>query len=162
MAIFMKFDGIEGDATDEKHKNWIPLNSVSFASNREARTAIGAADQRQGTNVSISDVTVSKPMDLASPKLFLASVVGFGKKVTIDISRSGETEGENYLQLILDKACVTSYSIQSDGKQHTESLTLNFLKVTKRYWPAEGDNTVGAAIPVCFDIAEGTDSAPDN
>src|SRR5262245_56600982 len=98
MAIYMQYEGIDGDVTEEHHKKWIPLGSVSFACNRTATTKVGAGADRQGAGVSINEITVSKPFDAASPHLFTASVVGFGKNVKIHITRTGAGEQINFLE----------------------------------------------------------------
>ena len=155
MAIYMDYDGIKGDVSEENHKEWIPLSSISFSASREAGTAVGKGEERQGTQVTINDISIIKPMDAASPHLFTQSVVGLGKEVKIHITRTGEKEQTNYLEITLDKCCVTRYGINTDGVRHTESLTLNFLKISFGYIPVKEDGSPGDRIPVNFDIATG-------
>src|SRR5436190_23141075 len=121
MAIYMNYEGITGDVTEEDHKDWIVCNSFAISANRGAETKLGAGGQRQGSEVAISDITLTKRMDAASSHLFTASVVGFGKKAQIHITRTGETQQTNYLEMVLDKACVTNYTVGSDGENQTES-----------------------------------------
>jgi len=155
MAIYMNYEGIKGDVSEEDHKEWIPVGSISFAASREANTEVGKGDERQGTQVSVNDISIIKPMDAASPHLFTQSVVGLGKKVKIHITRSGETQQTNYLEIELEKCCVTRYGISTDGVRHNESMTLNFLKISFRYIPVKEDGSPGTAIPVNFNIATG-------
>jgi type VI secretion system secreted protein Hcp len=129
MAIYMHYDGIKGDVSEGPHKEWIQLNSISFAAHREAKTAIGQAHQRQGGPVSICDIMVTKPVCHGSAHLFDASVLGEGKKVKIDITRSGVKHQTNYLEIILEDCCVSNYQVSSDGVSHNEVLTLNFVKI---------------------------------
>jgi type VI secretion system secreted protein Hcp len=129
MGIYMHYDGIKGDASEKHHKEWIKLNSLSFAAFREAETDVGQTSQRQGGGVTINDITVTKPLCHGSMHLFDASLVGHGKKVTIDITRSAEKDQTQYLRLILDHCCVTNYSVDSNGVSHNECLTLNFTAI---------------------------------
>jgi type VI secretion system secreted protein Hcp len=155
MAIYLHYEGMTGDVTEEGHKDWIQCATIGFSASRDAETNLGQGGQRQGAEVAISDLTLTKPMDAASPHLFVASLVGFGKKAKIHITRTGQTQQTNYLEVTLEKACVTNYSIRSDGVGHQETLTLNFLKVELKYLPVKEDGSPGEPIPVSFDIAKG-------
>jgi type VI secretion system secreted protein Hcp len=155
MAIFMNYDGIKGDATEDNHPEWIQCNSASFAAFREAKTNVGQGGSRQGKNVSLSEITITKKMDAASPHLFLQSVLGLGKKVSLHITRSGEGKHTNYLETVLSHCCVTNYGINSDGASHSEVLTLNFLKIEMKYIPINDDGSPGTPIPVNFNIPTG-------
>ena len=39
MAIFGKFDGIEGDATHQAHKNWVDIDTLQFGVGRAISTS---------------------------------------------------------------------------------------------------------------------------
>jgi type VI secretion system secreted protein Hcp len=155
MAIYMQYDGIKGDTTEDGHKEWIKCDSASFCAFREAKTKLGHGGSRQGTNVSIADIAVTKPMCSASPHLFVESLVGLGKKVKIHITRTGAGEQINYLEAVLDKCCVTNYGITSDGVRHSESFSLNFLTIELKCTPVKPDGTPGTPVPVAFSIPTG-------
>src|SRR5262245_2401 len=156
MAIYMHYDGITGDVTEDGHKGWIQLNSISFSAHREAETDVGQARQRQGRNVTINDIMVTKPMCHGSAHLFAASVVGFGKKVKIHVTRTGHAHQTNYLEITLEDCCVTNYHVGSDGVSHTEGLTLNFLKIEMKHRGVKEDLKEDSKHQtVKFDIAKG-------
>lgn len=155
MAIYMEYDGIKSDATETAHKDWIQCGSVGFSAFREAKTSMGQGGSRQGTNVSIGEITVTKKMCTASPDLFLASVVGLGKKVKLHITRTGANKQTNYLEVELAHCCVTNYNISSDGVSHLETLTLNFLEIDLKYIPVKDDGTPGTPMPTKFSIPTG-------
>src|SRR2546423_7050333 len=100
MAIYMQYEGIKGDVTEAGHDGWIECNSMSLSAFREANTKLGQSSQRQGGQVALSDLTLTKPMCMGSPYLFQASVVGLAKKVTIHVTRTGETDQVNYLEMV--------------------------------------------------------------
>jgi type VI secretion system secreted protein Hcp len=155
VSIFMKYDGITGDATEDGHKDWIKVNSASFSAYREAQTNVGQGGSRQGKNVTLSEITITKRMDAASSQLFLQSVVGLGKTVNLHITRTGDGQQTNYMETVLSNCCVTNYGIQSDGVAHSEVLTLNFLKMEMKYIPVKSDGTPGTPMPMSFDIPTG-------
>src|SRR5436305_103474 len=129
MAIYLQYEGMEGDSTEEAHPKWIRCTSLGFAAFREATAKLGQGGNRQGGNVDMGDIALTLPMNPGSPHLFVASLVGGGKKAKIHITRSGSGQQTNYLEIELENACVTGYSIGSDGMRHEESITLNSLKV---------------------------------
>jgi type VI secretion system secreted protein Hcp len=155
MAVYMNFAGIKGDVTEEGHKDWIQCTNVSFSAFRDAETGVGAASQRQGKEVSIGEIHITKPLCAGSPHLFTDSVVGLGKKVQIHITRTGDTQQTNYLEITLDKACVSDLNVDSNGLAHSESLRLHFIKIEMKYLPVKPDGSPGEAIPVGFDIVTG-------
>jgi type VI secretion system secreted protein Hcp len=155
MAIYMKYDGMKGDVTEAGHESWIKLNSISFSAHRDADTGIGQANQRQGGNVAISDITVTKPICAASPQIFTASVVGLGKKVEIHITRTGESDPTNYIELVLENCCITNYGVSSNGASHLETISLNFLKLELNHKGVKDDGSPGSPKKVSFNIPEG-------
>src|SRR5512141_296981 len=67
---FLKIDGVPGESSDDKHKDWIEVLSYSWGvsqpSSGSASTAGGATAER----ANFSDFSVVKALDKASPKLF--------------------------------------------------------------------------------------------
>ena len=122
---------------------------------REAQTTVGQGGNRQGSHVSVSDITISKPMEAASPHLWLSSLTSLAKKVRIHITRTGEDKSLNFLEMVLEKCFLSNYSINSDGDNHTEMLTLNFLKLELKYIPVNEDGGAGTPIPVSFSALTG-------
>jgi type VI secretion system secreted protein Hcp len=159
MAIFMNYEGMTGSASEKNHKDWIECSSMSFSAFRDATTALGQGGNRQGKNVSIGDITLTKRMCAASPHLFMASVLGGGKKVKFHITRSATTGQTNYLEVSLEHCCVTNYAVNSDGASHTEVLTLNFLKLELKFIPVKEDGSPGTPMPVNFNVATGAAAA---
>ena len=72
---FLKIDGIEGEATDAKHKNTIDVESWSWG-----ETQTGVASGRGGGagagKVSMQDFHFVMKVNKASPKLMLACATG--------------------------------------------------------------------------------------
>jgi type VI secretion system Hcp family effector len=159
MAIFLQYGDVKGDCEEENHKQWCLCDSIHLSAHRAAHTHLGKGTERQGTEVSIGDISISKPMDAASPYLFQASLGGFGKTAKINITRTGETGEIKHLEITLEKACVTRYEINTEGQNHSELLTLNFLKIGMAHTPVNQDGSPGTRNPIGFDIAKGI-SAP--
>jgi type VI secretion system secreted protein Hcp len=151
----MHYAGIKGDVSEPHHKEWLKLDSASFHAVREALNDEGQGEQRQGGSVTISDLTVTKPMCHGSADLFLASVVGFSKEVKIHFTRTGHTGQVKYLEIVLHNCCVTNYSLSSTGTRHEESLSLNFTKIVLTHHGQKEDLSEGTGKSEGFDIPSG-------
>src|SRR3974390_1943589 len=113
MAIYMQWDtgSIKGDATQQKHTDWIEVTSVQFGVGRGIHTAVGHAQNREASEPSVSEVTISKPLDSASAMLFQESLKGNeGKTVKLDFVRTDKEGGVVYLQVILTNPLISGFS----------------------------------------------------
>lgn len=152
MGIYWKPEKVgKGDATETEHKEWIKVDSVSFSSGRNIRTVTGRTADREASPGHISEITISKEMDTASMNLFAATCVGNGEKMEIHMTRAGTLDDKAevvYLKYELENALLTSYSFNSSGGKPSETLTVNFTKITMIHTPqdpaakADPNNTV--------------------
>jgi type VI secretion system secreted protein Hcp len=131
MAIYMKFDGIDGQVTTQGFDKWIELESTSIGIHRHTTTGAGGRS-REGAHPEIQEIQVSKHFDKATPKILQESVAGtFEKKCEIKWTTTTKSKVETYFDVVLTDCGITSYqqSAGSDGVP-MESLTLNFTKIT--------------------------------
>jgi len=126
----MQYDGIDGDVSAAGHEKWIDLSSCQLGTNRAVTTPHGSSADREASAPSVSEIIVTKVIDAASTNLFRASLFGEGKKVKIDFCKTDKDKVEPYLQLELENTLVSSYSVSSGGDRPTESMSLNFTKIT--------------------------------
>ncbi len=152
MPIYMDFEGIKGDATDKDHKKWIVVDSCQWGVGRGISTPTGSAAKRESSNPSVAEVVITKPLDVASGKLFGEALVGVtGKKVKFHFAA---TDGKLYLEIALENVLVSSYSLSSGGDRPSESWSLNFTKI--EYTPYETDEKGAqgkSPSRVTFDVA---------
>lgn len=155
MSIFVKFDGIDGDATEEGHKAWISVDSFQFGVGRGISTPVGDAARREASAPSVSEITLSKRMDKASLKLWESSLVGnAGKTVKIDITTTGDKGKLTVLaQYELTNCLVSGYSVSSGGEAPSESISLNFTKVMFNFKGADITNKSGGGGGNTYDLA---------
>ena len=133
MAIYLKVDGITGDATDANHTDWIALDSFQFGTSRQVSARVGASTVREFSQPSLSDITVSKPLDKSSGGLFREAVVGNqGKTYTIEVTSTGEG-GQILLTYTLTNVMVSNYHISSGGDRPIESISLNYTKIDVKF-----------------------------
>ena len=131
MAIYMKYGDIKGTVTTEGFKDQIELNSFQLGAGRGIGSARGLGSNREGSEPSISEITVTKMWDpKSSSKLFEQAVAGkLDNKVDISFTTTNASKQEVYLVIKLSDCGISGYSASSGGDKPTESLSLNFAKI---------------------------------
>ena len=153
MAIYMKYEGIDGEATQDKHDKWIDISSLQFGIGRGISTPSGSTANRESSEPSISEVVVTKQMDGSSSKLFTESVTGAaGKKVEIHLVSTGNP-GNTYAEYTLTGGLISGYSISSGGDRPTESISINFTKIEYKLTPFDAANKAGTTVTVSYDLS---------
>jgi type VI secretion system secreted protein Hcp len=126
-AAYIKFDGIDGEATDKDHKGWSDLLSLSESST----TNSGSASTNTRGEVVLEDLVVVKELDKSSPKLAESIVMG---KVfpTVLINLCSEDSSDCFLSYELVNVMITSYSISgSENQIPVEEISLSFEKLVR-------------------------------
>lgn len=136
MAAYIKFDGVDGEAKDKDHKGWSDLTSAGYSAHQPGGHKTGAT-RRRG-DVIMEDLTCSKELDKASPKIAEALIAGsVYAKVEIDFTASTTGKGRvTYLKYVLTNVLVTSYSLHGAGQSETvphEDFSLNFEEIKVTY-----------------------------
>ncbi|PNQ99889.1 Hcp1 family type VI secretion system effector (plasmid) [Azospirillum argentinense] len=154
MAIYVKIDGIEGDATHESHKKWVDIGSMQFGVGRAISTPSGRAANREASEPSVSEITLTRELDKSSPLFFKEAVVGKqGKKVQIDLVTTGDP-GETYMTYELENTLVSGYSVSANGQgRPSETISLNFSKITMSYTAHDAKNAASGAFRSSYDLA---------
>lgn len=154
MAIYLHIEGVDGDATAKGHEKWIEVHSLEWGVGRGIHTPTGSSQERESSSPSVSEITVSKPMDKCTPKLFTEACVGIGKKVKIDLCQTGD-KLETYMAYTLTDTLISGYSVSAGGDRPTESISFNFTKLEMKYTPYDNKNKPGSPIPAGYDISQG-------
>ena len=159
MAVYMKVDGVKGDVEEEGHKDWIQLNSLQWGVGRGIGSPKSSAKDRESSEASVSEITVSKLNDNASTGLLRLALWGKGKKVEIHMTRTGDDKQQTpYLKYELEDVLFSGYSLSSGGDRPSESLSLNFTKITYHNLESKDTNEDGSPDRVQYDLATGVGS----
>ena len=134
MALYMKYGDIKGAVTTDGFKDWIELNSFSWQASRHIGTAARGATTREHSEPNLSEVNVTKLTDVASPKLFLDAVAGkLDSKVTVKFTTTTKGKVETFLTYEMENTGLSQYQLHSGGEAPSESLSLNFTKITETF-----------------------------
>jgi len=161
MAIYLQYDkgSIKGDVGQGAHKDWIALDSFQWGVGRGISGSVGDMKNREASQPSVSEVTVTKSLDSSSPLLCQDGLINKkGVPVEIDFVRTADDKGEVFLKFSLTNVLISGYSMSSGGDRPTESLTLNFTKFEYSYTPMKEDGTPDNPNKFIFDLAVGAPS----
>ncbi len=157
MAGYIKFDGVDGEAQDDKHKGWSDLSSFSQAIHKPG-TGTGAT-RRRG-DVVLEDIMITKEIDKADPKL--AEAVCKGKvfpKVEIHCTASYTDAGRvTYYAYELKNVQVVNYNISG----HTQAdqvpvadVSLNFEEIKVTYTETDSQGKKKGNVEYTWKVEEG-------
>ena len=130
MSIYMQYGDLRGDVTEATHTNWIELSSVNWGVNRPVSNPAGSATARVVAAPRFSELVVAKDEDIATIPLIQESLAGEPKLVKIDFVRTDQERVEVYYSIELTETVITGLSQGSVGERPTESLTLNFTRIS--------------------------------
>jgi type VI secretion system secreted protein Hcp len=136
MALFIKFDGVDGETNDKDHKQWSDLLSLSWGLHKAGAGATGQT-RRRGV-ATVEDVTCMKEFDKSSPKLAESILNGkvFPKVEIHDTTTYGDAGRQTFLKYELKNVMVSSYQTSAAGGGDavpTDSFSLNFEEVKQTY-----------------------------
>lgn len=157
-AVFVKFDGVDGEALDKDHSGWIVVESLSARMDLNPMSVAAGATQPRA-DITHDDFILTKTVDKASAKL--AEAVCKGKvfpKVEIHISASYGSARATYLKYELKNVRVTSYSVSgagSSGELAKETIALNFEEVKVTYTENDGKGASKGNVETQHKIGKG-------
>ena len=144
---FLKLDGIDGEASDSKHKGEIEISTFSFGAAQSGSHAFGTGG---GVGkVQLQDFHFLTRVNKSSPKLFKACASGQHIKSALLTCRKAGGDQQEYLKIKFTDLLVSSY--QSNGTTRGEvhpmdQVTLNFAKIEIEYHEQKPDGSLGGAI----------------
>lgn len=150
VAIFLRLDNIKGSANDPvlSIKEQIQVYAWSNgASNSSTFDLAGKAN--------LQDISVTKPLDLSTPALFMHLVTGtLIPKGEISVYANTAKDPVNILKIAMENIRVTSQSQGGSAGEDilTENVSFNFGKFTITYTPILADQSAGTPISYGWDV----------
>ncbi len=151
--MFMKIGDIDGESKDKKHGKEIDVLAWSWGMSNSGSAHVGGG--AGAGKVNVQDLSFTKYVDSATPKLMLACCNGkHYDSALLTVRKAGEKPVE-YIKIKLTEVLVTSVSAGGSGGEDrlTENVTLNFAKVHYDYTPQDDKGSAGTAIPMSWDIS---------
>ncbi len=153
---FLQIDGIKGESTDDKHKEWIEVLSYNWGVSQTASTAgVSGTSASAGQRADFQDLTIVKLMDKSSPPLMKACAKGEPiKEVKLELCRA-VGDKQVYMEYKLEQVIISSVSTGGGGGgEATESVTFNYGKIQLTYTPFDRDGKAMGKVPAGWDLTK--------
>jgi type VI secretion system secreted protein Hcp len=155
-AMFLKIDGIDGESQDASHANEIDVLSFSFGVTQTISDPSGGGGG--AGKATFADISFSKRLDKASPKLYEACASGKHiAQAILTLRRDGE-KGVEYYKVTLSDVLVSSISTGGSAGDAvpTETLSLNYTRIEWEYTPQKDDGSTGGSVKSGWDLSTNT------
>ena len=155
--MFIRIGDIEGEAKDAVHGGEIDVLSWDWGMNQSGTMHVGGGGG--GGKVNIDNLVITKYTDKATPNLMMAC--SNGKQypdAVLTIRKAGENPLE-YVVMTMEDVIITTVGTGGNSNEDrlTETVTLNFARVSVAYQPQAQDGSPdGGVIHYGWDIAANT------
>lgn len=158
--MFIQIDGIKGDSTDSKHKDWIEVLSFEHGITQATGGSHSAQGTHAGGRADFSDFNITKRLDSASP--VLAKYCCDAKPIPKIVFELCRAMGDKtcFMRFTLEDSIVSSYRpaghAQGDDAVPLEALSFRFDTIKFEYTPtdARAGGKAGAAIKSGWSLKE--------
>ena len=151
--IFLKIEGINGEAQDAGHKKEIDVLAWSWGASQSGTTHSGGGGG--SGKASFQDISINKWVDSASHNLLKYVATGkHVKEALLTVRKAGDKPLE-YIKITMKDCLISSVSTGGSGGEDrlTENIAINFGEFIFEYTPQKPDGTGDAVLPFKFDIA---------
>ncbi|WP_263771380.1 Hcp family type VI secretion system effector [Propionivibrio soli] len=154
---FIKIDGIPGESTDDKHKEWIEVVSYDHQIEQPASSTASSVGGATAERVNHGAFNFSHLMDKATPKLLEACCTGKHiKEVTIEFCRAGGDKVK-YMDVKLEQVLVSRVSqggtTANESGFPVENVALSYGKIKWTYTQQKrADGSAGGNVSAGWDL----------
>ncbi len=167
---FLNIDGVPGESTDDKHKDWIEVLSFNHEMIQPVSSTKSSAGGATSGRTQHGDFQIKKFVDKSSPKLYEAVSNGkhFGK-VSIEVCRAGGSQVK-FMEIKLEQVLISKVALDSTGatdnpstdesdRLPSETVHLNYGKIEWTYTQQKrSDGSGGGNVTAKHDLTAGKGS----
>ncbi len=144
---FLKFDGIDSESFDHKHKGSIQIESWSWGETNSGTH--GAGGGGGAGKVQMQDVHFTAKVHKGSPILKLKCASGEHIKKAILTCRKAGKDQQEFLKFTFENLLISSFQI--GGSAHgdivpVEQVSFNFDSIEMEYKEQKADGSLGGAV----------------
>jgi len=138
MAVdaYLQIDGIKGESTDERHRDWVEVSNVIYAVNQPRAESLSTAGGHTSGRAELYPLTFKKLADIASPVLLQTCATGktIAKAVFEFMRADGEGKPIPYFKIELENLMVANVTPDSgEGGIIVERVQLAYAKIKWTY-----------------------------
>ncbi|XLZ70519.1 type VI secretion system tube protein Hcp [Massilia sp. SR12] len=154
--VYLQIDGIKGESTDDRHKDWIECKSVSWGVEQPRSATSSTGGGHTAERCEHRDIVITKLADLASPILLQTCSAGRTiPKARLEFMRA-DAQGERvkYFEIELDNVLIGAVSpAVNEGDILTEEVGFKFSKVRWKYTQQRITGGIGGNTSGGWDLA---------
>jgi type VI secretion system secreted protein Hcp len=154
--VYLQIDGIKGESTDDRHKDWIECKSVSWGVEQPRSATSSTGGGHTAERCEHRDIVITKLADLASPILLQTCAAGRTiPKAKLEFMRA-DAQGERvkYFEIELDNVLIGAVSpAVNEGDILTEEVGFKFSKVRWKYTQQRIAGGIGGNTSGGWDLA---------
>ena len=149
--VYLQIDGIKGESTDDRHKEWIECKSVHWGMLQPKSATASTGGGHTAERCEHEEITLKKLADLSSP--ILLQTCSAGKtipKAKLEFMRAdGQGERIKYFEIELENVLIGAVEPSvKEGSIIQEKVGLKFSKIKWKYTQQKigggsGGNTSG-------------------
>lgn len=154
--VYLQIEGIKGESTDDKHKDWIECLSVAWDMHQPRSATASTGGGHTAERVEHGDFIIQKLADLSSPVLMQTCSAGRTiPKAKIEFMRAdGQGSRVKYFECVLQNVLIGSVSPSvHEGSILTEHISLKFSKVVWTYTQQKVSGGAGGSTIGGWDLA---------
>jgi len=157
MAIFVKYDGVDGESADANHDKWIDVLSIDWGSNKPGGGATGRS-RRRGS-VIVEDMRLTMEFEKSTPKLLEKLNMGeVIPKVEIEQTANYGGSRATYLKYTLTNVQVTAFDVNASGNDEsppTVTIANNFEEYKVTYTEYDSEGNKGGNVETTWKVKKG-------
>lgn len=158
LEFYLKLDGIPGESSDSKHKEWIEVISFHLAIEQEGASRSGGGESTVG-KAQFSDFSIVKRLDKSSPKLALTCANGQHiASAKMELCQATKDK-HPYMKYNLYDVVVSSVKPSGQNTSNTlplEEVSMRFSKIEWEYTPMDHTGKVTAATKANWNLKDNT------
>ena len=149
--IFLKLDEIKGESSDQKHPGEMEVLSWSWEMGQQSPPPTGGGTGK----VSIQGISITKPLDAATPAIMMSCIQGRHIKSANLTMRRRSDRPSDAVRIRLEDVLVASVAETAPAGEAraTEALSLSFRRVEFEYTPQKPDGSPGGSVSFKWDLA---------
>ncbi|MCU0886170.1 MAG: type VI secretion system tube protein Hcp [Beijerinckiaceae bacterium] len=155
LDMFLKMsNGISGESKDKDKATVGDIDVLAWSWGCSQSGTFHQGGGGGAGKANVQDISLTKWIDKASPKLQLACLAGTHiTECVLNVRKAGD-KPYVYLKITMTKCLITSVSTGGSGGEDrlTENVSINFAKVKVEYFEQTDTGSVNAAGDFTFDI----------
>lgn len=157
VPVYLKIKGIDGQATQDDHKQWIECSSLSSPVARRTPDGVFGQGAIQKGSLVFGNIHLSRKVDSSTIPLAKQTALGtVYDDVEIHVTTPLKDGEKNLIEYKLSKAILVTHGVDVatvDGGPQTlhEALEINFSKIEWKYNKYKSDGSPDGVVPAWYD-----------